>query len=102
MPEVYKKIEGIALDLGTDQVKIELAWRHRMLEVMQWERYFSKEIKDTFSGPMWRHDPDTNPVAPAGQTAEKSGDEARAAVADRTDLAAETRPEGAGEDDGNA
>jgi hypothetical protein len=31
---------------------------------MQWERYFCKEIKDKFPGPMWRHDPDTNPVPP--------------------------------------
>lgn len=37
-------------------------WRWTLLEVMQWERYFSKEIKDKFVGPMWKHDPDTNPV----------------------------------------
>lgn len=77
MADVYKKIEGIALDLGTDQVKLEMAWRHKMLEVMQWERYFSKEIKDEFSGPMWRHDPDTNPVGHQGQrTGDKSSDSA--------------------------
>lgn len=73
MQEVYKKIEGVTLALGVDQVRAELAWRHRMLEVMQWERYFSAEIKAEFSGPMWRHDPDTNPVGAQGrQTADGS------------------------------
>lgn len=68
MSEVYKRIEGIVLALGTDQVKTEMAWRHRMLEVMQWEQWFSKEIKDEFSGPMWRHDPEKNPVSSGKQT----------------------------------
>lgn len=49
-------------DLGVDHVRHELAWRHRFLEVMQWERYYCKEIKDEFQGPMWKHDPDTNPI----------------------------------------
>lgn len=49
-------------ELGVDHVRHELAWRHRFLEVMQWERYYCKEIKDEFQGPMWKHDPDTNPI----------------------------------------
>jgi hypothetical protein len=40
------------------------AWRTTLLAEMRWERYFSKEIKDKFPGPIWRHDPDTNPVPP--------------------------------------
>lgn len=71
MKEVYKKIEGITLQLGNQAVREELAWRHKMLEVMQWERYFSKEIREEFSGPLWRHDPETNPVGAQGrQTAD--------------------------------
>jgi len=77
MPEVYAKIEGVTLELGVDTMRSELAWRHRMHDVMQWERYFSKEIKDEFSGPMWKHDPDTNPVGAQGrQTAD--GEDAQA------------------------
>jgi hypothetical protein len=49
-------------DTGLEQVRNELAWRHRFLEVMQWERYFCKEIKDDFDGPLWKHDPETNPI----------------------------------------
>jgi hypothetical protein len=61
MRELHRKPDLVG-DLGVDHCKSELAWRHRFLEVMQWERYFCKEIKDNFQGPMWKHDPDTNPV----------------------------------------
>jgi hypothetical protein len=53
-------------------------WRWTMLEVMQWERYFCREIKDKFKGPIWKHDPDTNPIvdedAPPAPTAPDAGD----------------------------
>lgn len=60
--------------LGVDHARAELEWRHRFLEVMQWERYFCKEIKDEFQGPLWKHDPDTNPIQ------SKSIDEAASSV----------------------
>ncbi len=46
-------------------------WRHTLLAVMQWERHFCREIKDKFDGPLWKYDPEVNPVdihapAPAG------------------------------------
>ncbi len=59
--ELHRK-PALLEDLGVDHVRKELAWRHRFTEVMQWERYFCREIKDDFSGPIWKHDPDTNPV----------------------------------------
>ncbi|MCC6620420.1 MAG: hypothetical protein IT385_04150 [Deltaproteobacteria bacterium] len=95
MSEVYKRIEGIVIELGTAAVRAELAWRHRMLEVMQWERYFSKEIREEFSGPMWRHDPDTNPVGAQGrQTADQVSADApaRATIADAVVAAAPDEP----------
>lgn len=49
-------------ELGADHARQELAWRYKFLEVMQWERYFCREIKEDFTGPLWKHDPDTNPV----------------------------------------
>jgi len=79
MPEVYKRIEGVTLESGIVAVRAELAWRHRMLEVMQWERYFSKEIRENYQGPLWRHDPDKAdgvkalPAPEGGGAAEDAG-----------------------------
>jgi len=70
MKDVYKRIEGITLALGVEHVREELAWRHRMLEVMQWERYFSKEVRENWTGPMWMHDPDRAPPPPKPSPAE--------------------------------
>lgn len=48
-------------------------WRWTLLEIMQWERYFCKEIKDKFPGAMWKHDPDTNPIPDERPAAEDAG-----------------------------
>lgn len=47
---------------GLDHVRRELGWRRHFVSEMRWERYFSKEIRDDFQGPLWKHDPDTNPI----------------------------------------
>jgi hypothetical protein len=73
--DLHRKAELLD-DLGLDHVRRELAWRHRFLEVMQWERHFCKEIKDDFEGPLWRHDPDTNPIQ------SKAADEALSSLDD--------------------
>jgi hypothetical protein len=63
MAEAYAAPE--LLDAVSPQVMADAtAWRGTLLAVMRWERYFCKEIKDKFPGPMWKHDPDTNPVPP--------------------------------------
>jgi len=69
LQHLHRKAELIS-ELGVQHMKHELAWRHRFLAVMQWERYYCREIKDEFDGPMWKHDPETNPVRP------KANDEA--------------------------
>lgn len=61
MSELHKKPDLLS-ELGVDHVQHELAWRHKFLEVMQWEDYFCREIREDFSGPLWKHDPVTNPV----------------------------------------
>jgi len=61
LKDLHRKADLID-ELGVEHVKHELAWRHRMLEVMQWERYFCAEIKEDFQGPLWKHDPETNPI----------------------------------------
>lgn len=61
LADLHKKPDLLE-DLGVDHVRKELEWRHRFLEVMQWESYFCREIKEDFSGPLWKHDPETNPV----------------------------------------
>jgi len=61
LKDLHRKAELLA-KLGTDHVRHELAWRHRMLEVMQWEQYYSAEIKQDFPGPLWKHAPETNPI----------------------------------------
>ena len=61
MQDLHKKPDLLD-DLSVDHVRFELAWRHKFLEVMQWERHFCREIKEDFSGPLWKHDPETNPV----------------------------------------
>lgn len=61
LQDLHRKAE--LLDgLGVDHMRSELAWRYRFLEVMQWEQYYCKEIRDEFKGPLWKHDPVTNPV----------------------------------------
>jgi len=50
-------------------------WRWTMLEVMQWERHFCKELKDTVDGPLWRYDPD----APRDDKAEAAPTQAESA-----------------------
>lgn len=63
-------------DLGHDHARHELDWRRTMHDVMQWEEWFCKEIKEDFSGPLWKHDPVKNPVkakvADAAAALEKS------------------------------
>lgn len=61
MSELHKKPD-LLNELGVDHVQHELAWRYKFLEVMQWEDYFCREIREDFSGPLWKHDPVTNPV----------------------------------------
>jgi hypothetical protein len=61
LQDLHKKPD-LLTELGADHARHELAWRHKFLEVMQWERYFCREIREDFSGPLWKHDPDTNPV----------------------------------------
>ncbi len=80
LADLHRTPELLA-DLGVDHVRNELAWRRRFLEVMQWERYFCKEIKDDFQGPLWKHDPETNPVAT------KKADAAMASESVRDDAA---------------
>ncbi len=50
--------------MGHDHAREERKWRRYMLEEMDWNRYFSREIKEKIAGPLWAHDPDKNP-APA-------------------------------------
>lgn len=63
-------------DLGHDHARHELEWRKTMHDVMQWEEWFCKEIKEDFAGPLWKHDPVKNPVkakvADAAAALEKS------------------------------
>ena len=47
--ELHRK-PALLDDLGVDHVRKELAWRHRFTEVMQWERYFCREIKTISAG----------------------------------------------------
>ncbi len=68
---------------SVQRVREESEWRHRMLEVMQWERYYCKEIKDDFAGPLWKHDPDTNPVTRPEDTSLSTS--AGSAAGDRSD-----------------
>lgn len=60
-------------ELSTDVVRFDMDWRRTMRDVMEWERYFSREIREDFPGPIWKHDPVTNPV-PAKATDEEGAE----------------------------
>jgi hypothetical protein len=49
-------------------------WRHTLLAVMEWERHFCREIRDKFDGPLWKYDPDVNPVDLTTPTDPDGGD----------------------------
>ena len=59
--ELPRKPERVE-ELGSAQCRAELAWRPEMHDVMQWEQYFSREIREALPGRIWKHDPVTNPV----------------------------------------
>ncbi len=41
-----------------DVVRSELAWRRRMHRGIKWGERFGHEVKQTLTGPMWKHDPE--------------------------------------------
>lgn len=53
-----------------DLVQAEIAHRRFLFVESDWTRHFGRELKETITGPLWRHDPD----APA---ASSEGDEER-------------------------
>lgn len=50
-------------ELGSQLMGAELRWRKKMRDDMPWEEHFSREIREDFDGPMWKHDPKAHPVA---------------------------------------
>lgn len=73
MEEAYKAAELLD-EVSYQYVFNASRWRWTLLEVMQWERYFCREIRDKFKGPMWKHDPDTNPVVEEKPDDAETGD----------------------------
>ncbi len=61
LKDLHRKPELLD-DLGADHAREEIAWRKHYRDIMQWERYFCREIREDFPGPIWKHDPDTNPI----------------------------------------
>lgn len=61
MKDLHRKPELLD-NMGVDHVRGEITWRQHYRDVMQWERYFCREIKADFPGAIWKHDPDTNPI----------------------------------------
>lgn len=49
-------------ELTLDRVAEDQRWRHEIRDVIQWETYFCREIKEDFKGPLWKHHPIDNPV----------------------------------------
>ena len=78
--DVFKPVDGITLELGGAAVRGEIAWRHKILEVIQWEEWFSREAREHVQGPLWQNNPEKpKPPANAGVLVAKAS--ATAAVA---------------------
>ncbi len=54
-----------------------VAWRkevaHELLDEIEWERHFGREIKENWRKPMWQYDPDAEAQAQAEAEAGPTG-----------------------------
>jgi len=45
-------------EMMIDTLRAEVAWRHHYMREMRWERHFGFEVRQAWTGPMWKFDPD--------------------------------------------
>ncbi len=62
-------------EMTLDVFLAERSWARWLKDEARWERHFSRELKGTVDGPMWRYDPDAAEAeAKAAAEAEAEGD----------------------------